>query len=72
MRLLDIIADSQNLKVLTGDIDNALIQDHTAQKIYTRCGPELSDREHSIAVIVRVYMVLLRLLNDSEQSWKIS
>ena len=53
VRLLYIIADSQNLKALTGDIGNAFIQAHTKEKIYTRCGPEFGDREHSIAVIVR-------------------
>ena len=53
MILLDIIADSQDLKVLTGDIENAFIQSRTKDKIYSRCGPEFGDREHSIAVIVR-------------------
>ena len=51
--LLDIIADSQNFKVLTDDIGNSFIQAHTKEKIYTICGPEFGDREHSIVVIVR-------------------
>ena len=53
VRLLDIIADFQNLQVLTGDIGNTFIQAHKKEKIYTRCGTEFGDREHSIAVIVR-------------------
>ena len=53
VRLLYIIADSQNLQVLTGDICNAFIQAHTKLMIYTICGPEFGDREHSIVVIVR-------------------
>ena len=52
-RLLDIIADSQNLQVLTGDISNAFTQAHTRKNIYTKCSLEFGDREHSIVVIVR-------------------
>ena len=32
VRLLDLIADSQNLKVLCGDIGNAFIQAHTKER----------------------------------------
>ena len=53
VRLLDLIADSQNLQVLCGDIGNAFIQANTKEKIYTRCGPEFGEHQHSIAVIVR-------------------
>ena len=52
VRLLDLIADSQNLQVLCGDIGNAFIQANTKEKIYTRCGPEFGEHQHSIAVIV--------------------
>ena len=51
--LLDLIADSQNLQVLCGDIGNVFIHANTKEKIYTRCGPEFREREHSIAIIVR-------------------
>ena len=37
VRLLDLIADSQNLSVLAGDIGNAFIQANTKEKIYTKC-----------------------------------
>ena len=53
VRLLYIIADSQNFKDLTGKIGNAFIQAHVKENIYTRCGPKFGDREYSIAVIVR-------------------
>ena len=53
-RLIDIIADSQNLKVLTGDIGYAFIKAHTKDNIYDRCGPKFGDREYSIAVIESV------------------
>ena len=35
VRLLDLIADAQDLKVLCGDIGNAFIQADTKEKIYT-------------------------------------
>ena len=53
VRLLSIIGDSQNLKVVTGGIGNAFVQTHTKEKIYTRCGPGFGDKQHSIVVIVR-------------------
>ena len=42
VRLLDIIAASQDLKVLTGDIGNAFVQATTNEKVYTRLGKELA------------------------------
>ena len=53
MRLLDIIADSPNLEVLTGDINNAFIQTHTKEKINTKCGPELFDKSRSFVITLR-------------------
>ena len=55
VRLLDIIAESQGLKVECGDIGNAFIQAETLEKVYTRVGPEFSEHaeEGSIAYIVR-------------------
>ena len=53
VRLLDIIADSQSLEVLCGDIGNAFIQANNKEKIFTRCGSEFGDRASSIAMITR-------------------
>ena len=53
VRLLDIITDALGLQVLCGDIDNASIQTHTTEKIYTRVGPEFGDRAYSLAIISR-------------------
>ena len=53
VRLIDIIADYQNLKVMKGDIFNAFIQSHTKENIYTKCGPKLGDKAGSIATIIR-------------------
>ena len=53
VRLLDVIADSQNLNVLCGDIGNAFIQAQTKENIYTRCGNEFGDKAKSIAIIKR-------------------
>ena len=51
--LLYIIADSQNLEVMMGDIDNAFIHAYTKEKIYIKDRPEFGDRAGSIAIIVR-------------------
>ena len=40
VRLLDIIAESQSLRILTGDIGNAFIQAKTNEKVFTKVGPE--------------------------------
>ena len=53
VRLLDLIADSQDLKVMTGDIGNAFIQASTSENIFTKCGVEFGDQAGSIAIIVR-------------------
>ena len=53
VRLLDVIASAQNLKVLCGDIGNAFIQATTKEKIYTRLGSEFTSRAGCIALIVK-------------------
>ena len=54
VRLLDLIASAQGLKVICGDIGNAFIQAVTNEKIFTRVGSEFGDRAGSIAVIFKV------------------
>ena len=44
VRLLDIIADSQNFKVLIGIVVNVFIQAHTKEKIITRCGTDFGEK----------------------------
>ena len=53
VRLLDIIAASQTLTVLTGDIGNAFVQATTNEKVYTRLGKEFGSRAGTIALIVK-------------------
>ena len=53
VRLLDLIAESQSLKVLCGDIGNAFIQANTQEKVYTRVGDEFGEHAGKIAFIVR-------------------
>ena len=53
VRLLDLIASAQGLKVLCGDIGNAFIQATTNEKIYTRVGNEFGNRSSCIAIIVK-------------------
>jgi hypothetical protein len=52
IRLLNVIAKSQNLECLAGDIGNAYINAETKEKIYVRCGPEFgSELEGRIAIL---------------------
>ena len=53
VRLLDLIANAQGLKVLCDDIGNAFIQATTNEKIFTRVGNEFGKRSGCIAVIVK-------------------
>ena len=53
VRLLDLIADAQDLKVLCGDIGNAFIQADTKEKIYTRVGKEFGEHNGMIAIIIK-------------------
>ncbi len=53
VRLLDLIADAQNLEVICGDIGNAFIQAHTREKVYSYTGPEFGEHAGKIALIVR-------------------
>ena len=53
VRLLNIIADAWNKRVLTGDIGNAFIQSDTKEKIFTKFGKEFGDLNGCMAVIVR-------------------
>ena len=53
VRLLDLIAHSQDLRVLCGDIGNAFIQAETNEKVYTRVGNEFGEHAGKIALIVK-------------------
>ena len=54
VHLLDLIAESQGLEFLCGDIGNAFIQAFTKEKVFTWCGPEFGDRAQCIAIIIKV------------------
>ena len=51
VRLLNVIAHRDGLKMLCGDIGNAFIQATTREKIFTRCGPKFDDKSGCIAII---------------------
>ena len=53
VRLLDLIAYAQGLKVICGDISNAFIQATTNEKIFTRVGKEFGNRSGCISIIVK-------------------
>ena len=66
VRLLDLIASAQGLKVLCGDIGNAFIQATTNEKIYTRLGHEFGNKRYCIALIVKA-LYGLTTLNPPDQ-----
>jgi hypothetical protein len=52
IRLLNVIAKAQGLKVLAGDDGNMYLHAETKEKVYVRCGPEFGpDLEGRIAII---------------------
>ena len=51
--LLDVIAHCDNLKVLCGDVSNALVTAPCLEKVYSRAGPEFGDRKDAILVLVK-------------------
>jgi hypothetical protein len=52
IRLLNVIAKAQGLKVLAGDVGNAYLNADTKEKVYTICGPEFGpELEGRIAII---------------------
>ena len=51
VRLLDVIADANNLKQLCGDVGNAFVNAYTKEKIYCIAGPEFGDRQGSIIIL---------------------
>ena len=53
VRLLDLIADSQNLKFLRGDIGNVFIQTYIKEKLFTKFGPEFGDRAGATSITER-------------------
>ena len=53
VRLLDLIANTQDLEVLCGDIGNTFIQANTKEKIYTRVGTEFGNRAGCITLNIR-------------------
>ena len=52
VRLIDIIAHRDNLKLICGDIRNAFLNAKTDERCYVRAGPEFGPREGSVALIV--------------------
>ncbi len=52
IRLLNVIAKAQGLKVLAGDVGNTYLNADTNEKVYTRCGPKFGpELEGRIAII---------------------
>ena len=67
VRLLDVIAHCDNLKILCGDIGNAFLQAPTKEKVYTTCnGPEWGEYRGMVAIIQKA----LYGLTTSAHQWR--
>ena len=66
VRLLDVIAHRDGLRILTGDIGNAFIQAKTKEKVFTRCGDEWGKYAGQVAVIEKA----LYGLTTSAAQWR--
>ena len=53
LRLLDVIAHRDNLKVLCGDVGNAFVTDPCLEKVYSRASLKFGDRHNSIMVLTK-------------------
>ena len=75
VRLLDLITDSKDLRVMCGDNGNTFTQANSKEYIYTRCGLEFGNYENSIDIIVRALYVTnfnlkwKKLLKGSPESY---
>jgi hypothetical protein len=68
IRLLNVIAKSQGLECLAGDIGNAYINAETKEKIFVRCGPEFGpELEGRIAILKKA----LYGLKSSGNCWHV-
>ena len=67
VRLLDVIAHRDKLRILTGDIGNAFIQAPTKEKVYTVCkGKEWGEYKDCVAIIKKA----LYGLTTSAAQWR--
>jgi hypothetical protein len=66
VRLLDVIAHRDNLKILCGDVGNAFVNATTKERVYSRAGPEFGEKEGLIVLLVKA----LYGLRTSAQRWR--
>jgi hypothetical protein len=53
IRLLNVIAKAQGLKVLAGDVGNAYLNASTKEKVYTVCSPEFGFKLEGRITIIK-------------------
>ena len=53
VRLLDVIAHRDNLKMYCGDVGNVFVTAPCLEKVYSRAGPEFGDCHDSIMVLMK-------------------
>ena len=68
IRLLQTIAVSQDLQMITGDISNAFVQAPTCENIWTRAGKEFGEKENCVIILDKA----LYGLSTSARQWNIT
>jgi len=68
IRILETIAFNEDLKFVTVDIGNALVQADTNEKIFTIAGPEFGDKEECVVILKKA----LYGLSTSARQWSLT
>ena len=67
LRLLQVIAIKNNLKIVVADIGNAFVQAYTKEKIWSKCGGEFGDKKGCVVKIKKA----LYGLSTSARQWSL-
>jgi hypothetical protein len=66
VRLLHLIAETNDLTALSGDLGNAFVNSFTNEKVYCRAGPEFGPLEGKTLIVVKS----LYGLKSSAERWR--
>ena len=53
VRLLDLIAHRDKLKIVCGDVGNAFVTAPCLEKVYSRAGPEFGEQQDAVMILVK-------------------
>ena len=53
IRLLDLIAHRDKLKIVSGDVGNAFVTAPCLEKVYSRAGPEFGEQQDAVMILAK-------------------